>query len=245
MSSETERPLHTVLGGILRGFTRAQEIASLALVNFIEQIGFVPDSRGAMQYRQGDGALGDVSIGMMRLVHFRYVRQREDGKDELVAMSVPLLSLVAIPALRVRRASTEFLLELGSLADAQRPTEQQSPPERRRRFNEPADVAGDSIGRVFATVGGDIGLHPVDIGVRLPALAREKAARGTGDGGLLPGLMRVQMEIEAADFPVGIQKLLYVSGISSSNSMDLSKPDESEEEGMRTPMHSEEREEEP
>jgi hypothetical protein len=219
MSDETQRSLHEVLGSVLKGFIRAQETASFALISFIERVGFIPDNKFSIHHSE-TGGLADISVGMMRMVHFRYVSQRGDGKEELISMSVPLLSLISIPAMRVRRASTEFLLEFGSIVDSPKPSS--APLVDRKEGHAMED--DDSIGAVFSTVGKDMGVSPLDITVRLPALVRDKSGRGMGDGGLLPGLMRVQMDIEASDFPAGIQKLLHVSGISSVSKFDV-EPD--------------------
>lgn len=77
--------------------------AARATVDFIREVGFVDDGGGEDRF------------GDLRMVTFRYQAEDADGQDLQRELSVPLLSIVPIPALQVKRASFDFSVNINDL----------------------------------------------------------------------------------------------------------------------------------
>lgn len=86
----------SVIGGPLVAIVHAQAQSALATVDFIKSVGF-----------KEDGSVQDVTFG--------YVKTLPDGTTQASSLSVPLLTIVPIPFLRVEEANLEFLAKINSV----------------------------------------------------------------------------------------------------------------------------------
>lgn len=87
---------------------QAQALAAKSTVNFIKEVGF----KGALE--EQDGAL-DENMGEVRNVTFKYRRKSAAGSasatdagEEEVSLTVPILTIVPIPYIRIEEMTIQF-----------------------------------------------------------------------------------------------------------------------------------------
>jgi Protein of unknown function (DUF2589) len=101
----------TMLGAPLVAAIHAQAQSALATVNFVKQIGFEPPADGTVTPT-------NQTTGKPATVTFTYAKEvpRPDGTSELrdVALTVPLLTLIPMPYLRLNELVVVFKAEIVS-----------------------------------------------------------------------------------------------------------------------------------
>lgn len=104
-------PMSDLIGSPLKAACDAQIQLANATADFIKYIGFLPPAQGS----NDPNAVGDT-----RLAHFAFTRPVADPNDaskfidEKVSLDVPLLAIVKIPALSVRKVDITFDMEVKS-----------------------------------------------------------------------------------------------------------------------------------
>jgi len=102
----------SLIGGPLIAAVHAQVQSALATVNFVKQVGFKPPSGGTVD-------AGNQTTGEPATVTFQYKKEvpKPDGTSELedVQLSVPLLSILPIPYLRIDEVDIDFLAKIDSV----------------------------------------------------------------------------------------------------------------------------------
>lgn len=101
----------SLVGGPLIAVVHAQAQAAIGTVNFIKQVGFKPGTPGTPQ-EQGTGEPTTVT--------FRYKKTvpKSDGSGEEeknAELTVPFLSMLPIPYLRVEETNIDFLAKINSV----------------------------------------------------------------------------------------------------------------------------------
>ncbi len=94
------------IGGPLQAAVDAQNSAAMAVVNFIKEVGFV---------KGGTEAEPTYTINY---VEFSYQKQLENNNLASYKLSVPLLTIVPIPALRIEEMTIDFNAKLNSVETA-------------------------------------------------------------------------------------------------------------------------------
>lgn len=113
-SSLSALPFDQILGAPLLAAIEAQSQAALATVDFINSVGFDSTAAG------GGGALAPAEV---RTVSFRYSRtdpQNPSGPPIQVELTVPLLTIVPIPYIRVADLNIDFELKVHQLIQTER-----------------------------------------------------------------------------------------------------------------------------
>ncbi len=103
-----------LIGGPLVAVVHAQAQAAIATVGFIKQVGFVNDSSGAVLPGQPQ------RTGKPTMVTFTYDKSvpKSDGSGDeakTVELTVPFLSMLPIPYLRVDNVEVEFNAKINSI----------------------------------------------------------------------------------------------------------------------------------
>lgn len=96
------------IGGPMQAAVDAQNAASMAQVNFIKEVGL---------YNTQENALNDDSPTMsndVRMVEFKY-QSVENGANVNKVLTVPFLTLVSVPALRITEMEIDFNCKLNSV----------------------------------------------------------------------------------------------------------------------------------
>lgn len=101
-------PFGRIIGGPMIAAIHAQALAAKSTVNFIKEVGF----RGAAE--EQDGTL-DEDMGNVRNVTFKYRRKTAAGSsgatdpgEEEVSLTVPILTIVPIPYIRIEEMTIRF-----------------------------------------------------------------------------------------------------------------------------------------
>lgn len=92
------------IGGPMQAAVNAQNSAAMAVVDFIKNVGF--------EEITGENNTVTESI---RYVTFSYEKHLEDDKTATYELSVPLLTIVPIPSLRIDEMTIDFNAKLNSV----------------------------------------------------------------------------------------------------------------------------------
>ncbi|GAB2491910.1 MAG: DUF2589 domain-containing protein [Cytophagales bacterium] len=101
-------PFGRIIGGPMVAAIQSQGLAAKSTVNFIKEVGF----KSAPEEQNGDQ---DETLGDVRNVTFRYTRKTAGGSsggndagEETVALTVPILTIVPIPFIRIQEMTIQF-----------------------------------------------------------------------------------------------------------------------------------------
>lgn len=101
-----------LIGGPLIAVVHAQAQAAMATVDFVKQVGFKPP--------EGEQKPDSLSTGDPAIVTFKYIKTvpKADGsgtEDKKAELSVPFLTMLPIPYLRVQEVNVDFLAKINSV----------------------------------------------------------------------------------------------------------------------------------
>jgi hypothetical protein len=103
-------PFGYLIGEPLKAAVEAQAVAAKTTIEFIEKVGFVP-ANGAEDMLFVDEAK-DADAGTVRNVTFKYRKKDENNQDVEHSLSVPILSIVPIPVLRIDEVTIDFTAKI-------------------------------------------------------------------------------------------------------------------------------------
>ena len=107
------------IGGPMQAAVSAQNAAAMAVVNFIKQVGFeTSTSNDGDDEDEGGGGESTTTVTTsekVRYVTFFYEKNLEDGTTATYKLSVPLLTIVPIPSLRIEEMTIDFNAKLNSV----------------------------------------------------------------------------------------------------------------------------------
>jgi hypothetical protein len=94
----------------MKAAIEAQALAAKTTVDFIEKVGFIPkDQNQDMMFMD---ETKDADAGEVRNVTFKYKKADENGNQKDVELSVPILSIVPIPYIRIDEMTIDFTAKL-------------------------------------------------------------------------------------------------------------------------------------
>lgn len=91
-----------MIGGPLQAAVQAQVASSMATVNFIKEVGFEKDEDG-------------VPTDKLVMADFSYKKTGINGADIITTVSVPLITIVTVPSLRIENIDIQFNAKLNSV----------------------------------------------------------------------------------------------------------------------------------
>src|SRR5205085_6404650 len=106
---EMALPMEQIIGGPLQAIVKAQSLAANATATFIQQVGLLP----ADPNNPGAGSVA-------RTVDFSFKRLKPPPDDkssvtqETVSLTVPLLTIVPVPFIRIEEATIDFECKVSS-----------------------------------------------------------------------------------------------------------------------------------
>jgi hypothetical protein len=103
-------PIGLLLGSTLKSVVEAQALAAQTTVDFIQEVGFKPSSTAGDFDPFFDSS--DPDLGELRTVTFKYDKTNEAGDPVSATLSVPFLSILPIPLLRVDETTFELNAKL-------------------------------------------------------------------------------------------------------------------------------------
>lgn len=108
-------PFGRVIGGPMVAAIQAQSLAAQATVSFIKEVGFKRPETSNEETLDNNGDFGDV-----RNVVFKYSRKKSlgsgesasDDGEEVVTLTVPILTIVPIPYIRIEELNIQFTADI-------------------------------------------------------------------------------------------------------------------------------------
>lgn len=91
----------------MRAAIQAQALAARTTVEFIQEVGFLPQTNDPFADPSTNPDLQDV-----RNVKFTYEKTNADGEKDEFELTVPILTIVPIPFLRISEMSIDFTAKL-------------------------------------------------------------------------------------------------------------------------------------
>ncbi len=176
-------PLFQIIGAPLLAIVQAEAQAAQTTLEYIEKVGFKPKET------ETDGEEG-ADIGDLRMASFTYQKQDENGEYADFKASVPVLSLVPIPAIQVRDGSVNFAVKITDVKTETAKTTANPP-------------TSDAAKKRY--VGW---LQPARTELRASMASRtnSKTARKTEGTYQLD----IEVNVERAEFPAGLTKILDI-----------------------------------
>lgn len=104
-------PFDHLIGAPMKAAVEAQALAAQSTVEFIQKVGFKSTDFEPSDLLFEDPS-ADADAGELRNVTFGYQKKDENGVDSNFELTVPLLSVVPIPYLRIDEMTIDFSAKL-------------------------------------------------------------------------------------------------------------------------------------
>lgn len=105
-------PFGMLIGGPLKAAIEAQGLAARATVDFIKAVGFEPPPANEPDPFSIEPEAPQPELGAIRNVAFSYQVERGDGTRQLATLTVPILTIVPIPYIRVDEMTIDFTAKI-------------------------------------------------------------------------------------------------------------------------------------
>jgi hypothetical protein len=103
-------PFDYLIGAPLKAAIEAQGLAAKTTIDFIEKVGFIPEDPDQDPFFLDEEE--DVEGGQVRNVTFSYSKTDENNVATNVTLTVPILSIVPIPYIRIDEITIDFTAKL-------------------------------------------------------------------------------------------------------------------------------------
>jgi hypothetical protein len=180
-------PFGLLIGAPLKAAIEAQATAAKSTVDFIEVVGFEPKDEDPFF---PDSPEDDVGLGPVRNVTFSYQTQSADGEPRTAKLTVPLLTIVPIPFIRVDEMTIDFTANITE-------TEQTS------RSSSYTRAAAASL-----SVGYRSWWSPVSVGFRASVSTRHTSAAAAKSRFQVEYTMNVHVRAVQDEVPGGLSRVL-------------------------------------
>ncbi len=181
--------LSQLIGAPLQALVQAEVQAAQATAEFVERVGFE---------KQPGKEKDPKAVADLRITSFRQQRAGPDGKLHTYNVDIPVLSLVPIPLMQIKSAELDFAIRILETRPTGKPDTllERATGGKGDSETESAADGGEAL-RNFLTA----------------PRVEMKAELGRGEGGAsgarrTEAQIRVKVNIEQADIPAGILKLL-------------------------------------
>lgn len=178
---------YQLLGAPLYALIEAESYAADATAQFIERVGFEGGQRDPDQPR--------ADMGKLRTISFTQERRDAEGLASSYKVEVPLLSILPIPAMQIRKAELDFFVRIVDTIIEDRPrraqngAEQPDPAEEGEKPAGPGLIA-DSRRIDFKTT-----------------MGRRQTSGPPSSQSAFDMQVHVKIKIEQADIPAGLSRL--------------------------------------
>lgn len=120
ISNISSLPFGKIIGGPMKAAINAQSEAAAETIAFIKEVGFKPkdDSNNYSPDFELDGDVlmpgedGNAEMGEVRNVTFTYETKDVDGSVKQAMLTVPVLTIVSIPMLRIDELNIDFMAKI-------------------------------------------------------------------------------------------------------------------------------------
>lgn len=105
-------PFAHLIGAPMKAAIEAQALAAQSTIEFIHKVGFKQDLGGADGDLFFEDTENDADAGELRNVTFTYQKLDENEDEQTFSLTVPLLSIVPIPHIRIDEMTIDFKAKL-------------------------------------------------------------------------------------------------------------------------------------
>jgi hypothetical protein len=123
----TSLNLYEIIAGPLIAIIEAEAQAAKTTLEYIEKVGFVEAS-------SSEEKEGEIKVGKLRMAEFTYKKPDENGKLVEFTASVPVLSLVPVPAIQVKKAKVSFSAKITDVETVSAKTSMSKNPETKQKW---------------------------------------------------------------------------------------------------------------
>ena len=174
--------LHELISAPMVAMVQADAQAARATLEFIETVGFTADA----------SAPGGTDENRLRMARFRYRKLDENGDVAEFVAEVPVLSLVAVPALQIKEAKIALAAKIVDIA-AEKPAAS------------PAPAVGGTPAISRPAIADAVASR------RLQLLARPAATSGAKTEETRASFdLDIQITLGQADIPLGMEKVFQL-----------------------------------
>jgi hypothetical protein len=98
----------------MRAAIEAQALAARSTIEFIQAVGFRRQDTDAQLFPTlpTNNTLNDAAFDAVRSITFTYQQQNTNGANQTVSLTVPILTIVPIPFLRISDMTIDFVAKL-------------------------------------------------------------------------------------------------------------------------------------
>jgi hypothetical protein len=113
----TQLPFGHIIGSPMKAAIEAQALAARSTLEFIQTVGFTEQNDSALNSTQSGGA-GSTQLapssdfGSIRTITFTYTTQDVNGQPQTANLTVPILTVVPIPYLRIESMTIDFMVKM-------------------------------------------------------------------------------------------------------------------------------------
>ncbi|MEY4581901.1 MAG: hypothetical protein RL701_6604 [Pseudomonadota bacterium] len=109
----TQLPFGNIIGAPMRAAIEAQALAARSTLEFIQAVGFKKqDTDDSLFPTPNNNAIPDANFEEVRSVTFTYAQQNANGTNQQVTLTVPLLTIIPIPFLRISEMTIDFIAKM-------------------------------------------------------------------------------------------------------------------------------------
>lgn len=117
----TALPFEHIIGSPLKAAIDAQSLAAKATVDFIQQVGFTAsDPYTDVDADNPSRIKNKPNYGEVRNVVFKYTTTNNDGTQRVAELSVPILTIIPIPYLRIDDMTIDFTANITETMESQK-----------------------------------------------------------------------------------------------------------------------------
>lgn len=109
----TQLPFGNIIGAPMKAAIEAQALAARSTLEFIQAVGFKKQNTDDELFPVPAGnTIPDANFDEVRSVTFTYQQQDANGTDRQVSLTVPILTIVPIPFLRIDEMTIDFMAKM-------------------------------------------------------------------------------------------------------------------------------------
>jgi hypothetical protein len=184
-------PFSQLIGAPLKAAIESQALAAQSTIEFIEKVGFKQSSQAPadplFMNLNGEANLGDI-----RNVTFKYTKRDQNQQDNTFSLTVPLLTIVPIPYIRIDEVNINFSCKLTDQVER--------------------NTSQNSSFKLDSTVSGGYGAwwSPIKVDVRVNATYNTASATSERVVSTREYNMQVTVRAVQDEIPAGLAKVLSI-----------------------------------
>jgi Protein of unknown function (DUF2589) len=184
-------PFSHLIGAPLKAAVESQALAAQSTIEFIQKVGFKQSSQAPADLLFNNPN-GEANAGEIRNVTFKYTKRDQNQQDNSFSLTVPLLTIVPIPYIRIDEVNITFSCKLTD--QVERNTSQNS------SFQLNSSVTG----------GYSAWWSPIKVEVRVNATYNTASSTSERLNSTREYNMQVTVRAVQDDLPAGLAKVLSI-----------------------------------